>query len=320
MSLPPLDPDAAKLLDLLAQVGVVPPHQQTPEAVRTQERRTLRTAPPPFVSVGEVRGIEGDWHGQPVRGRLYRPHGAAADAALPGLVYFHGGGWVVGSLDTHDHLCRALCRQAGIAVFSVDYPLAPEAPFPAAVDGAVAGFAWAVENAGALGMDPARIGAGGDSAGANLVAVLSLEARDRGGVPPRVQLLFYPAMDLTLGHLQHGNARPGDPFTPDAVAWFVDLYLGGADAADWRASPLLAGSLAGLPPAYVMTAGADVLAGDGRAFAARLQEAGVPVRTRHFPGQIHAFLRSPHLLPTAWTAIADAAEFLSAELCGFDPA
>ncbi len=215
------------------------------------------------------------------------------------LVYFHGGGWVVGDLDTHDAPCRLLARAAGVRVLSVDYRLAPEHRFPAAADDALAAFRWAVEHAAELGADPRRIAVGGDSAGGNVSASTALQAARDGGPAPAFQLLIYPVTD---------NAAPSDPatqtgsyrmfadgffLTAEQMRWYRAHYFGAAEATaarDVRASPLLADDLSGLAPAHVVTAGFDPLRDEGEAYAARLREAGVRTTLRRHPGLIHGFV------------------------------
>jgi acetyl esterase len=224
-----------------------------------------------------------------LRARHYVPPGATA--ASPLLVYLHGGGFTYGDLDTHDGLCRMLCRHAGTHVLAIDYRLAPEHPFPAAVDDARAALAWAIAHAAELGADPAAVGVGGDSAGGNLAAVVAqLAARD-GGPPPVVQLLLYPATDLSRRHRSRELFGEGFLLTDAEMEWFECNYLGsgreGAD--DPRASPLLAEDLSGLATAIVVTAAFDPLRDEGEAYADALEHAGTAVVRRRFDGFIHAF-------------------------------
>ena len=207
---------------------------------------------------------------------------------LPGLVFFHGGGWVIGDLDSHDDLCRDLAAQAGCAVLSVDYRLAPEHRFPAAADDAIAATNWVAANAAPLGIDPKRLAVGGDSAGGNLAAVAALAARDAGR-PLAAQLLIYPVTDMSRFEGEsYATCGEGYGLTAGAMVWFRDHYLTDANAArDWRVSPLLASDLGRSPPALVVTAEFDVLRSEGEAYAKRLAEAGVPTRAhplrRHDP-------------------------------------
>lgn len=225
----------------------------------------------------------------PRRARVYVPASAPASSA-PGLVFFHGGGWVVGSIESHDRLCRALAHRAAIVVVSVDYRLAPEHPFPAAPEDAIAATRWVLENAALLGMDPARVAVGGDSAGGNLSAVVALALRDDVR-RPAFQVLIYPATDLTRAMPSH--ALFGDSFFLSKAAgdWYMGHYLPvSADAMKPLASPLFASDLSRLPPALVITAGFDPLRDEGKAYADRMREAGVEVEYVFVEGQMHGFL------------------------------
>jgi acetyl esterase len=232
---------------------------------------------------------------------------------LPVLVFFHGGGWVVGNVESHDTMCRHLANRAGCAVVSVDYRLAPEHKFPAAVDDCFTATAWVAGNAAALGIDPGRLAVGGDSAGGNLAAVVSLMARDKGAPRISYQLLIYPAMDAAMRHDSINRFAEGYVLTRATMRWFYEQYLRAAhDAADWRASPLLATDLGDLPPAFVLTAGYDPLSDEGDAYAERLAAAGVPVTHRRFPGQVHGFAMNGKIIRAADKALDDAAAALKA--------
>ncbi|WP_424138274.1 alpha/beta hydrolase [Roseomonas chloroacetimidivorans] len=297
-----LDGDAEQLLTMLRAAGRPAYHQLTPvEAREAMVLARAATAPPP-AEVADVMDLrcEGSTGGLPLR--LYRP--LASTEALPVLLYFHGGGWVIGDLQTHDGLCRHLARASGCTVIAVDYRLAPEHKYPAAVEDAVAAIRWVVGNATALGVDPARLAIGGDSAGANLAAVLGLMARE-GTVPPiRFQMLLYPALDL--GMTQDSYRRVGEGFllTTATMAWFRDHYLPeGTPLDDWRVSPLRAPDLRGVAPALILTAGHDPLVDEGSAYAERLRAEGVAVEHRHYAGQMHGFLTQGKVLPTANQAL-----------------
>jgi acetyl esterase len=228
-------------------------------------------------------------HG-PIPLRLYRPAAAPA-AGTAALVFFHGGGWVLGNLESHDGMCRHLAERSGCVVVAVDYRLAPEHKFPAPLDDAGAATAWVAAQAGALGLDPARIAVGGDSAGGNLAAALCLAARDAGGPAIAWQMLLYPATDFAMDTPSHRRFEEGHLLTRESMLWFRDHYLTSPEeAAAWRASPLRAASVAGLPPALVLTASHDPLRDEGEAYGRRLAEAGVPVTLWRVPGQIHGFL------------------------------
>jgi acetyl esterase len=227
-------------------------------------------------------------------------------------VFFHGGGWVIGNLETHDVVCRKLAHEGELKVISVDYRLAPEHQFPAAVDDAVTATKWISAHAKELGIDASRLIVGGDSAGGNLAAVVALAARDGNGPKIAAQLLVYPATDFSRKHPSHSEPETSVLLTHTVIGWFANHYMGGADSNDWRASPARAASLAGLPPAYVLTAGADPLRDEGDEYAARLKEAGVAVTYRHFPGQFHGFFTMGKLLNQANVAVTEIAAWLKA--------
>ena len=255
-----------------------------------------------------VDGAEG-----PLGARLYLPEGASRPGPL--VVWFHGGGWVVGDLDSHDPCCRFLCHESRLPVLAVDYRLAPEAPFPAAVDDALAAFRWTVRNAVSLGADPERIAVAGDSAGGNLAAVVSLLATRDGGPAPAFQGLVYPVTDLSRKSDSYRAFGDGYFLTEAQMDWYRDHYLRDRSlAADPRVSPLLAEDLSGLPRAYVTVGGFDVLRDETVAYARRLQDAGVPTTLRVHPGLIHAFVNAAGVMPTAAAATRELATALSSAL------
>jgi acetyl esterase len=228
-------------------------------------------------------------------------------------VFFHGGGWVIGDLDSHDVVCRKLADEGQLILISVDYRLAPEHKFPAAVDDAVTATKWIAGNAKQYGIDASRLMVGGDSAGGNLAAVVAIAARDGNGPAIAGQLLIYPAIDFAMTHPSHSEPETSILLTHSVIKWFRDHYLNGAaDVGDWRASPVRAKTLVGLPPAYVLTAGADPLRDEGDEYARSLKEAGVPVTYRHFPGQFHGFFTMGKLLPQANVAASEIAAWLKA--------
>jgi len=263
-----------------------------------EARRVLQPDPMPIAETRELTapGPEG-----PIALRVYRARPVKGDDELqPALIYFHGGGWVIGSLDSHDGVCRGLANGADCTVISVDYRLAPEHKFPAAIDDAVAATEWIAENAKSLGIDANRLAVGGDSAGGNLAAVVALNACDRGIPKLRFQLLIYPACDMSMTLPSITELAEQLPLTRSTMKWFIDLYLRDeTDVGDWRASPLQAKSLANLPPAYVLTAGCDPLRDEGEAYAAALKAAGVPVEAKRFDGQIHGFMTMGKFIPDA---------------------
>ena len=238
--------------------------------------------------------------------RSYRPAKVDRNEVLPALVFFHGGGWTIGDPDTHDTLCRELANGARCAVFSVEYRLAPEAPFPAAVDDCIAATQFVFENSEALKVHRDRIAVGGDSAGGNLAAVVALHARDAGGPPLCFQLLIYPATDQNLETDSLQRNGQGYMLTRPLMEAFRGYYLPRpADYADWRASPALAKSHAGLPPAFVLTAGFDPLLDEGKQYVELLARAGVEVAYRDYPDMIHGFILMGGVLDTANAAVAD---------------
>jgi len=230
---------------------------------------------------------------------------------LPGIVYFHGGGWVIGDLDTHDVQCRQLTAEAGITVVAVDYRLAPEHKFPAAVDDAWAATRWVAAHGSELGLDARRLAVAGDSAGGNLAAVVALLAREAGAPAIALQVLVYPVTDVSAESQSYRDFAEGYLLTRESMRWFTNHYLKSAsDADDWRASPLRAQSLAGLPPALVVTAGFDPLRDEGAAYAARLTDAGVRVDYVSYGGMIHGFMPMGRLIDTGNRAISHVAASL----------
>lgn len=311
-----LDADCKKVHELYALAGRPPIETLTPPEVREGYVRGSALLGPDPAEVAEVRELAAEGPAGAIPLRLYRPKGSAAGQVLPALVFFHGGGWVIGDLETHDRLCRQLSNESGTCVIAVHYRLAPEHVFPAAVEDAFAATQWIAANATSLGIDATRLAVGGDSAGGNLSAVVSLLARDAKGPALRLQVLIYPAVDFAMNTASFETRGDVLPLTKQAVTWFRDHYLGtdAAKFADWRASPALAPSLAGLPPAYVVTAGYDVLCDEGRAYAAALARAGVPVEEAHFEGMIHGFITMGRIVAKANVAIAGCAAALKKHL------
>jgi acetyl esterase len=307
----PLDPQARTVLERVARANLPAYSQLGAAAARALYRETrgkLSAAPPEVACVTDLRatGPAGD-----IPVRLYRPLGSSEGEALPVLVYFHGGGWTIGDLDTHDVPCREFANLARCAVVSVDYRLAPEHKFPAAFDDAVAATHWAHAHAGALGIDASRLAVGGDSAGGNLAAAVAIAFRDTWGPRIAMQTLVYPGTDMAADTPSHAAFAEGYMLTRDAILWFKDNYLRGPeDEADWRASPLRAGDLAGLPPAYVITAGFDPLLDEGRTYADRLRAAGVKVTYECFAGMIHGFVTMGGVIAAAHHAIYRASQGL----------
>ena len=303
----PLHPEAKALLDQMAAVGMPPLDKMSvPDARAAIQAMAGMSGNVQEVARVEDRRIEGPAGQIPLR--IYTPRGKGPH---PVLVYFHGGGWVIGSLDTHDGTCRQLANGAGCVVVSVDYRLAPEHKFPAGPEDAYAATRWVADNAGALGVDPKRIAVGGDSAGGNLAAVVSLMARDRSGPGLIFQLLVYPVTDARFDTPSYVENADGYFLTMDAMKWFWGLYLAAPnDGANPYASPLRASDLAGLPPALVITAEYDPLRDEGEAYAARLEEAGTSARLSRYDGMIHGFFGMGAMMERARSAMAEAAATL----------
>ena len=254
---------------------------------RAAMRVSAAMAAGPPIAVGEVRELTVDGAEGPLKARHYAPLSGSPNRPL--LVFFHGGGWVVGDLDTHDQPCRLISRYADVHVLSIDYRLAPENPYPAAVNDSVAAFAWAVAHCAELGADPARVAVGGDSAGGNLAAVVCQVTRDSGTPMPVAQLLLYPGTDASVNRPSKGLFAEGFFLTRVQMDWFWDTYSAGGLRTDPMLSPLCAESLAGLPPTLLTTAAFDPLRDEGEAYADALRAAGVMVAMRRAPGLVHGY-------------------------------
>ena len=299
-----LEAEVQLALKLLALSDETPLEQLTPAAARAQtahDAQTFRGRTYEVARVQEIRvaGADGE-----LGARLYVPLEESAGL----LVYFHGGGFVVCDLDTHDNPCRFLASRAGVRVLSVDYRLAPEHRFPAAIDDAFAAFRFAVEHAAELGCDPGRVAVGGDSAGGNLAAGVARLAADDGGPAPAFQLLFYPWLDLSMKRASYRLFGEGFFLTEADLDWYRAHYIASdADAHDPRCSPLVADDWAGAAPAYIATAGFDPLRDEGEAFAARLREAGVRAVVRRHRGLVHAFVNTVGMGHASREALLEAA-------------
>jgi acetyl esterase/lipase len=307
-----LDTDADAVHKAFQEAGRPAYETLTPDEARAYYLAARLVSNPEPPEIAEVRELAIPAPHGVIPARLYRPLSLRQRAgAAPALVFFHGGGWVIGNLDSHDVVCRKLADEGALIVVSVDYRLAPEHKFPAAVDDAVTATRWIADNVDALGIDAARLSVGGDSAGGNLAAVVAIAARDAHGPAIAGQVLIYPAVDFAMSHPSHREPETSVLLTHSVIRWFRDHYLNGAaDVQDWRASPARAESLAGLPPAYVLTAGADPLRDEGDDYATRLQEAGVSVTHRSFPGQFHGFFTMGKLLQQANVAASDIGTWL----------
>lgn len=299
-----LEPDLQLILSWLERAGR-PPYDELslPEARAEMRRGAMVGAGPAIRLVAAVRDIEVEGAAGSLRARHYTP--IPDGAPQPLIVFFHGGGFVLGDLDSHDVPGRLLAHHAGAHVVSVDYRLAPEHPFPAAVDDASAALAWAFGNAASLGADPRRIAVAGDSAGGNLAAVASWQAARDGDRAPALQLLIYPATDFVTRSRSQQMFDEGFLLIRRDMDWFTEHYAGAADQADPRLSILRAEPLAGVAPAFVVTAGFDPLRDEGEAYAERLRHAGVPVFVRRFPGLIHGFINMTGVSRTARDALVE---------------
>jgi acetyl esterase len=300
----PLHPQTAAVLDFIRQMGAPPLHELTPEQGRSAYV-AMRVAS--TVQLHEIR----DFDAGGVKCRHYR---ATGQSPAPLLVYYHGGGWVIGDLESHDDSCRKLARDAKCDVIAVDYRLAPEHPAPAALDDCIAATKWIFANAKSLGVDAARIAIGGDSAGGNLSALVAMHA----GVKPVFQLLVYPATDMRMGQQSHKDNAQGYLLTADSMKWFIGHYLQGDEKKkhDPLYSPLLSddATLKKSPPTLVITAEFDPLRDEGEEYAAKLASVGVPTSLVRFNGQIHAFFGMSELLDDAAAAIALSASYLRKHL------
>jgi acetyl esterase len=314
-------PEVRGILNMIELGSTGPIEEQTPEQVREGYARLVGMMSREDVASVVDRSVPTPDGDVPVR--VYEPLGEVTDTpdgdhgegggARPVLVYLHGGGWTIGSVDTHDNTCRSLANGSGAVVVSVEYRLAPEHPFPAALGDCEAAIRWVAENGAELGVDPGRLAIGGDSAGGNLAAVLAQRFRD-GGPPIRFQLLIYPAVDMTLAHASIDENAEGYFLTKAAMIWFGNHYLGAVaasgevDPTDPRVSPLLAppDALAGLPPALVITAEYDPLRDEGEAYAAALRAAGVEAAATRYDGVIHGFFQLPDVVPEGKAAIDEA--------------
>ena len=304
-----LHPEVRALLEMMDAQGAPALESQDPLVAR-QDRvegmKMLGGEPRPLGRVEDfsIPGPDGD-----VPVRLYAmEHGGVR----PALIYFHGGGWVFGNLDTHDSVCRDLAAESGAVVISVDYRLSPEVKFPAAVNDSYAATLWIAANAERLGIDARRISVGGDSAGGNLATVIAMRCRDAGGPALARQLLIYPATDLSsFDTASYRELAEGYFLTRAAMQWFTGHYLASGDQSRLpEASPLHAPNLSGLPPAFVITAEFDPLRDEGEAYAARLQQAGVPVTVKRYPGMVHGFVSMRGVVSGGRQAIQEAAKFV----------
>ncbi len=304
---PKLDPNVRLLLEALKAQGRTPLESLPPVEARQVAADDLKMLGGTLEPIGSIENLRVPGPHGDIPIRVYTPD---APAPRPALMYFHGGGWVLCDLDTHDVPCTAIARRAAAVVIAVDYRLAPEHRFPAAVDDCYAATQWVASNAARLGIDPNRLSVSGDSAGGNLAAVVSLKSRDEHGPAIANQVMIYPVTDLSSFNTpSYSEFAQDHSLTKTEMEWFRDLYLSSlAEARNPLASPLLAPDLSRLPPALVITAECDPLRDEGAAYAKRLQDAGVPVTYTCYPGMIHPFFSLPGAIPQAHDAYQQVAE------------
>ncbi len=308
-----LDPDASAVFQAMKEANRPPYDTVTPAEAREMSRQTRPAVQPDPPEMASVENVQAPAPHGAIPVRIYKPRTLPKTGLAPGLVYYHGGGWVIGDLESHDVACRHIATEAGIIVAAVDYRLAPEHKFPAAVDDSIAATTWIAANAEKLGIDATRLFVGGDSAGGNLAAVVAMYARDHGGPRIKGQVLVYPVTDLAMTTASYRDPETGVLLTHALMCWFRDHYLTEpSQIDDWRVSPLRMANLNDLPPAFVLTVGADPLHDEGEEFAKRLKQAGVAVRHVDYPGQFHAFITMGRILPRANQLIGEIAEWLKA--------
>ena len=302
-----LHPDLEALMEFIKRAGRPPLDSLPPDEARAAYAAGRTVMQPEPAEVQSVRNFSIPGPAGDVPVRFYRGIGTDPNEKLPCLVFYHGGGWVIGDLDSHDVLCRRLANDARCAVLATHYRLAPEHKFPAAYDDSIAALHYAARNADALSIDAGALAVGGDSAGGNLAAAAALTARDEG-LALRHQVLIYPVTDMAMTMASYQRVTEGFPLVAKTMVWFIDHYLrDAADKNDWRASPLRAASLAGTAPATVIVAAHDPLADEGLAYAKRLEQEGVVTNTLHFSGQAHGFVSWGKFIRETETAVQMAA-------------
>jgi acetyl esterase len=310
-----MDPKAQIVGEFVKSIrvpGYVPPVPELRQQLRTMV--TLLDEPAPALPRIEDISIPGPAGTIPLR--VYDP-APASPSPRPALAYVHGGGWVQGDLETHHGLCARLAERSGVMVVAIDYRLAPEHKFPAAVEDCLAAYVWLCRNGRDVGADPARVGVAGDSAGGNLSAVIAQMAAGARVPRPTCQVLIYPAVEFTFDTPSHQQLAEGHIIPRDRILWYAEQYLRSeADKRDLRASPLLAPDLIGQPPAMIVTAGFDPLRDEGRAYADRLRAAGVEVVYREYPGQIHAFVSLTKAIPQGLACTFEIADYVKKHLGG----
>ena len=304
----PLDPQAEALLKSMQESGAPPFNACSPEDARTmydQGSELVKGDPPEPHSIEtlEIPGVHGN-----ITTWVYKP---SAKKNLPMLVFYHGGGFVIGSLESHDTVCRSLCVEAQCIVVAVEYPLAPENKYTAALEDAWSATEWVADNADLLGGDPARLAIGGDSAGGCLAASVALMARESGGPNISKQLLIYPCTDMTRRYESHKTFGEGYRLTSDLIEWFYNHYFSEEDDVEsWKASPLNSTKLEGLPPTFLISAGFDPLQDEAEAYADKLMRAGVSTKHSHYEGMLHGFITMPGVMDKAKEALTECAQEL----------
>ena len=305
----PLDPQAEALLKSMQESGAPPFNACSPEDARTmydQGSELVKGDPPEPHSIEtlEIPGVQGN-----ITTWVYKP---SAKENLPMLVFYHGGGFVIGSLESHDTVCRSLCVEAQCIVVAVEYRLAPENKYPAALEDAWSATEWVADNANLLGGDPARLAIGGDSAGGCLAATVALIAKESGGPKISKQLLIYPCTDMTRRYESHRTFGEGYRLTSDLIEWFYNHYFSEEDDVEsWKASPLNSTKLEGLPPTFLISAGFDPLQDEAEAYADKLMRAGVSTKHSHYEGMLHGFITMPGVMDKAKEALTECAQELT---------
>jgi acetyl esterase len=309
----PLDPLVKAFLDRAAQIPRPKTWEVPPAVARQSFAGMMQITGPKDVAVGKIENLIIPGPGGAIRARSYTP--IATAGPLPTLIYFHGGGFVVGSLESHDGLCRLFTAEGGFKVIAVDYRLAPEHPWPAAVDDAWAATQWIEQNAASIGVDAGRIAVGGESAGGMLAAIVTQLAREKGGLRIAYQMLLFPNTQIGSETSSMKEFAVGYFLERRAIEYFVSLYLPpGTDRDSPKVSPLRARSFSGLPPAYVMLGGFDPLHDEGLAYAEKLRAAGVKVTLANYPDMVHGFIYLQTVLPQARDAVANAAKVVKTSL------
>ena len=305
-----LDPSAAAVIKAFRDAGRPPLDTLSPVDARAASSLGRTIVQPEPRAMKRVENLSAPSSDGAIPLRLYVPNSTPASGA-GGLVFYHGGGWTIGDLDGYDVLCRQIADESGLVVISVDYRLAPEHKFPAAVIDAIAAAEWIAANAAKLGFDPAKMFVGGDSAGGNLSAVVSINARDRDGPKIAGQVLIYPGIDGRMSHPSHRNPETSVLLTHAMTRYFYGHYLNSpAEAEDWRVSPGRVQDLSRLPQAFVITAGADPLYDEGEEYSQRLRDAGVKVTHTSYPGQFHGFITMGKLIPEANRLVSEISQWL----------